>query len=118
MLIIGENLYIYSQNFGNGKTTWAIKIMQNYFNKIWLGNGFKERGLFIHIPTFLTKFKEVINKKDEEFEEMKKQLIEVDLVIWDDIATGKLTDYDYTNLLTYIDQRKLNRKNKYIYRKS
>lgn len=101
----GENLYIYSQNFGNGKTTWAIKIMQNYFNKIWLGNGFTKRGLFIHTPTFLTKFKEIINKKDESFEELKQQLLAVDLVIWDDIATGKLSDYDHTNLLTYIDQR-------------
>ena len=106
----GENLYLYSRNFGNGKTTWAIKIMQNYFNNIWLGNGFQVRGLFIHVPSFLTKFKEVINKKDEEFEEMKKQLLEVDLVIWDDIAAGKLTDYDHTNLLSYIDQRKLNGK--------
>lgn len=106
----GKSLYIYSQNFGNGKTTWSIKLMQNYFNKIWIGNGFKQRGLFIHVPTFLTKFKEVINKKDEEFEEMKKQLLEVDLVIWDDIATGKLTEFDHTNLLTYIDQRKLNGK--------
>ena len=107
----GENLYIFSQNLGNGKTTWAIKIMLSYFNKIWAGNGFVQRGLFIHTPSFLTKFKEVINKKDEEFEDMKKQLLEVDLVIWDDdIAAGKLSDYDHTNLLTYIDQRKLNGK--------
>jgi len=106
----GENLYIFSSTFGNGKTTWSIKIMQSYFNQIWAGNGFTQRGLFIHVPSFLTKFKEVINKKDEEFEDMKKQLLEVDLVIWDDIAAGKLTDYDHTNLLTYIDQRKLNGK--------
>lgn len=106
----GENLYIFSKNFGNGKTTWSIKLMQQYFNKIWLGNGFKIRGLFIHTPSFLTKFKEVINKKDEEFEILKKQLTEVDLVIWDDIAATKLSDYDHTNLLSYIDQRKLNGK--------
>ena len=106
----GENLYIYSTHFGNGKTTWAIKLMQNYFNLIWAGNGFTQRGLFIHVPSFLTKFKEVMNKKDEEFEDMKKQLLKVDLVIWDDIAAGKLSDYDHTNLLTYIDQRKLNGK--------
>lgn len=106
----GENLYIFSSNLGNGKTTWAIKIMQSYFNQIWLGNGFTQRGLFIHVPSFLTKFKEILNKKDENFEDMKKQLLEVDLVIWDDIAAGKLSDYDHTNLLTYVDQRKLNGK--------
>ena len=84
--------------------------MQKYFDEIWAGNGFNVRGLFIHVPSFLTKFKEVINKKDEDFEIMKQQLLDVDLVIWDDIAAGKLTDYDHTNLLTYIDQRKLNGK--------
>ena len=30
-----------------------------------------------------------------------------DLVIWDDIAATKLGDFDQANLLTYIDQRKL-----------
>lgn len=106
----GENLYIYSQNFGNGKTTWAIKIMQSYFDKIWLGNGFNVRGLFIHVPTFLTKCKDVISNKDEDFEKLKLRLSDVDLVIWDDIATGKLSEFDHNNLLTYIDQRKLNGK--------
>ena len=53
----GENLYIFSKNFENGKAIWAIKLMQNYFNQIWAGNGFTQRGLFIHVPSFLTKFK-------------------------------------------------------------
>lgn len=106
----GENLYIYSEHFGNGKTTWSIKLMQSYFDKIWIGNGFTTRGIFIHTPTFLTKCKEIINKKDEDFESLKQQLLTVDLVIWDDIAASKLTDFDHSNLLTYIDQRKLNGK--------
>ena len=46
----GENLYIFSERFGNGKTTWAIKFMKAYFNKIWAGNGFTQRGLFVHVP--------------------------------------------------------------------
>ena len=32
------------------------------------------------------------------------------MVIWDDIGANKLSDYDHTQLLTYIDQRKLNLK--------
>lgn len=51
----GESVYIYSNNFGNGKTTWAIKLMQKYFDNVWAGNGFRCRGIFIHVPTFLTK---------------------------------------------------------------
>ncbi len=101
----GESLYIYSENFGNGKTTWAIKLMQSWFSKIWIGNGFRCRGIFIHVPTFLTKIKEGISQRDEKFELLKGRLLDVDLVIWDDIAATKLSDFDYTNLLTYIDQR-------------
>lgn len=104
----GESVYIYSDNFGNGKTTWAIKLMQKYFDDIWAGNGFRCRGIFIHVPTFLTKIKEGISRKDEDFETLKSRLMSVDLVIWDDIAATKLGDFDHANLLTYIDQRKLN----------
>ena len=104
----GESVYIYSHNFGNGKTTWAIKLMQKYFDGVWAGNGFRCRGIFIHVPTFLTKIKEGISRKDEDFETLKSRLMTVDLVIWDDIAATKLGDFDHANLLTYIDQRKLN----------
>lgn len=104
----GESVYIYSHNFGNGKTTWAIKLMQKYFDNVWAGNGFRCRGIFIHVPTFLTKIKEGISRKDEDFETLKSRLMTVDLVIWDDIAATKLGDFDHANLLTYIDQRKLN----------
>lgn len=103
----GESLYIFSENFGNGKTTWAIKLMLKYFNEIWAGNGFKCRGVFIHVPTFLTKIKEGISRKDEDFESLKAHLLTADLVVWDDIASTGLKDFDHANLLTYIDQRKL-----------
>lgn len=106
----GTNLYIYSYNFGNGKTTWAIKLMLTYFNKIWAGNGLKRRGIFIHVPTFLTKCKAVIKTTDVEFENLRNDLDTVDIVIWDDIASNKLSDYDYTLLLSYIDGRVLNQK--------
>lgn len=105
----GCSLYLYSENTGNGKTSWAIKLMQKYFDSIWAGNGFRCRGVFIHVPTFLTKIKEGISRKDEDFELLRSRLLEADLVIWDDIASGKLGDFDHTNLITYIDQRKLNK---------
>ena len=106
----GENLYIYSKNFGNGKTSWGIKLMLQYFNKVWLCNGFVIRGLFIHTPTFLTMLKNNVGKRNEEFEMLKEQILTVDLVVWDDIASSKLSDFDHTNLLTYIDQRILSGK--------
>lgn len=110
----GKNLYIYSENCGNGKTTWSIKLMLQYFNEIWPGNGFVKRGVFINVPTFLTKCKAVISQPDQNFEELRKDLIDVDLVVWDDIASTKLSDYDYNLLLTYIDQRVLSEKSNFF----
>lgn len=87
----GHNLYLHSQTCGNGKTTWAIKLLLQYFNEVWACNNFKERGLFINVPTFLTKIKTVIGSPDEKFEDFRKLIDEVDIVVWDDIAstTGK-----------------------------
>lgn len=103
----GMNLYIASDTTGNGKTSWAIKLMLKYFDNIWAGNGFKTRGIFIHVPTFLLKCKD-FNNRDEKFEELKSAICDVDLVIWDDIASTDVSAYDYSQLLMYIDNRILN----------
>ena len=106
----GENLYITSQYTGNGKTSWAIKMLLKYFDSVWSGNGFRIRGIFIHVPTFLNKLKSDIKNPDLEFESLVSCLVDVDLVIWDDIASTGLSQYDHSQLLTYIDQRVLSGK--------
>ena len=103
----GQNLYIASDRTGNGKTSWAIKLMLKYFDEVWAGNGLKPRALFIHVPTFLLKCKDFGNK-DEDFDAMKNMLSTIDLVVWDDIASTDVSAYDYSQLLMYIDSRLLN----------
>ena len=105
----GSNLYITSANTGNGKTSWAIKLLLKYFDEIWAGNGFNVRGVFVHVPTFLVKSKD-FKTVDPEFEELRKRLFDADLVIWDDIASTSMTGYDYSQLLMYIDNRLLSEK--------
>lgn len=105
----GKNLYITSSNPGNGKTSWAIKLMLRYYDQIWLGNGFRARAIFIHVPSFLMQCKD-FNNPSREFERLKEQLAEVDLVVWDDIASTNLTPYDYANLLTTVESRVMNGK--------
>ena len=105
----GNNLYIYSERTGNGKTSWSIKLMLKYFDSIWAGNGFRCRGLFVHVPTFLTQLKN-FNKQDDEFDRVKQMLPSVDLVVWDDIASTNLSNYDHSQMITFIDQRTLNQK--------
>ena len=105
----GNNMYIASETTGNGKTSWAIKLMLKYFNEIWSGNGFKPRALFIYVPSFLTQLKN-FDKKDQALEEIKILLPKVDLVVWDDIASVGISNYDLSQLLTYLDVRVLDEK--------
>lgn len=103
----GKNLYITSKITGNGKSSWAMKLLMRYFDEMSEEDGKEIRGLFIHVPTFLIKLKD-FNTTDEQFEDMKKLLPTVDLVIWDDIAGTNMSNYDYSQLLVYIDNRALN----------
>lgn len=102
----GRNLYIASEQSGNGKTSWAIKMMHKYFEEVWYGNCLKERALFVHVPTFLMKCKQ-FKDTDREFEHLKKLLWDIDLVVWDDIASTDMSSFDYSQLLPYLDSRSL-----------
>ena len=103
------NLYIFSTHTGNGKTSWAIKLMLKYFDEVWAGNGLQTRGLFINVPNLLARLKD-FNTVDTDLQDIKKLIPEVDLIIWDDISSTKVSDYDSSLLLNFIDQRILNGK--------
>jgi len=103
----GSNLYITSEHTGNGKTSWAIKLMLKYFNDIWAGNGFQVRAMFIHIPTLLLKLKNFENPLSEEY---KNNILNCDLIVWDEIAYSNISDYDYSNLLMFLENRILSGK--------
>lgn len=103
----GGSLYIYSEAFGNGKTSWAIKLMLAYFNEVWAGNGFRRRGVFVSVPEFTDRNREIINNRDEEFVKLREDILECDLVVWDDLTSIKLTDFNHAVLFNYIDARVL-----------
>ena len=105
----GRNLYITSAKTGNGKTSWAIKLLMKYFDKVWAGNGFNVRGYFIHIPSLLLNLKD-FNNPNTDINKIKKNLLTADLVVWDDIASTVVSNYDYSQLLMFIDTRCLNDK--------
>lgn len=97
----GESLYIFSEFTGNGKTSWAIKLLLKYFDSIWAGNGFRVRGYFQHVPMLFNMLKDF----DKNHDALKRTLENADLIIWDDIASTKLSDFDRQQLLLFIDQR-------------
>ena len=100
----GRSLYITSDHVGNGKTSWALKLLLKYFDEVWAGNGCRVRGVFVRVPTFLAKCKE-FKTVDPQFEELKNNLMTVDLVVWDDIASTDVSSYDIGQLTRFIDTR-------------
>lgn len=98
----GENLFICSKYTGNGKTSWALKLLLKYFDEIWAGNGFRVRGVFVNVPTLLLQLKNFNHPLSEEY---KRNLMEADLVVWDEIASTSISTYDYGNLLMFLDYR-------------
>lgn len=105
----GKILYLYSNHCGNGKTTWTIKMMLQYFDEVWEGNCLEPRGVFVNIPSFLNKIKITISNPDSEFDMLRANIEKVDLVVFDDISAG-LSAYDYSNLYSYIDSRSFQNK--------
>lgn len=103
----GGNLFICSSYTGNGKTSWAIKLLLKYFDQVWAGNGFRIRGLFVNVPTLLLQLKNFNNPVSEEF---KLNLMNADVVVWDEIASTSISNYDHSNLLMFLDYRILNNK--------
>ena len=102
-----RNLYIISHNLQTGKTTWSLKIMYKFFDEIWAGNGFVQRGYFIHVPEFVNKTKSFQYKDSDEFKKLDKAIKEVDLVVWDDISSLELNSNEQSFINMYIDKRML-----------
>lgn len=101
----GNNLYIYSDICGNGKTSWAIRLMYRYFDKIWHKSSFDCKAVFVNVQKFLYNCKRSISQNVEGFEELCKKISQADLVIWDDVNCAKVTDYEHQILFQYIDER-------------
>lgn len=106
----GHNLYLYSDNVGNGKSSWLAKLLKTYFYNVWAGNGYKVRGYFLNIPTFLIKLKENIRLQEEDMDELKEIILNVDLLCMDDIAASTLSEFEHNYLLYIIEYRLSNKK--------
>lgn len=99
----GNSLYICGEA-GNGKTSWAIKLLQSYLHHMAHGNYEKLQGIFVSVSDLLLRLKDFNNPIPKEY---KDNLEKVPLVVWDDIGISGISQYDYTQLYTLINNRSL-----------
>ena len=101
----GKDLYIYSADAGTGKTTWASKLLVEYFKCMDYRSN---PGAYVNVTDLCSRYKNrfLSEEKDPELLEFIKLLKEADLVIWDDMgAMDKYTPSDKTLLFGILDSR-------------
>ncbi len=104
----GEGLYIWGENTGNGKTSWACKIMGYYFRKIAFSSGLENEGLYIYLPTFLDDLRNSYNSSTPEFEEELEMVKICRLLIVDDIGAERVTEWVRERIVSIINTRSAN----------
>ena len=102
---VGEGLYIWGKSTGNGKTSWACKIMSHYFRKIAFDTGLENEGLYIFLPTFLEDLRNNYEDKDPDFEQVLTMVKSCKLLIIDDIGAERVTDWVRERVVSIINTR-------------
>ena len=101
----GKNLYLHSGTCGCGKTSWSLRLIEAYFNKIWVRSDGSCRALFISVPRFLLAIKDNISNKNDYVEYIKENVLEADVVVWDDLGNKMGSEFELSHLLSIIDNR-------------
>lgn len=104
----GFNLYIKSSQRQNGKTSWGIKILQNYIHHLIGKPGSKDRALYLDLNEYLRELKLSFDSKDKEFKETEKVMRECDLLVLDGIDEVRLSEYERNYLKMIIKSRLAN----------
>lgn len=101
----GNNLFIHSSISGNGKTSWSLRLIQAYLNKIWYKSDLTCRALFISVPRLLLSLKANIEEKNDYVSHIMENILSADIVVWDDIATKSTTQFETEHLFNMINSR-------------
>lgn len=108
----GENLFLFSNGTGNGKTSWACNIGKEYIVKYAYNYADPIPVMYVSVTEFITMIKDgfsdpVIRAQALELGEKIKR---ANLVIWDDLATKMFSEYDMNLIYVYINHRVENMK--------
>lgn len=102
------NLNLYSSNVGNGKTTWAVKIMRNYIDTY--ACNYDIDCLFINVPEFMNLRKRSFGNYDltQYYNELEQRVMNARLVIFDEIASKQSSEFDEDLLYRLVNYRSTN----------
>lgn len=105
------NLNLYSNTVGNGKTSWAIKIVRAYIDTYACNYGNVDC-LYINVPDFMALRKRGFDNPlaRAQFYELQQRAMDAKVVIFDEIASKQSSDFDADMLYVIINHRVANSK--------
>lgn len=101
----GKCVYIHSKTTGNGKTSWALRFIESYFNSIWWKSDLKCRALYISVPRYILALKENISSPSSYIEYINNNVFQADLVVLDEVGIKTATVFEMEHLLDIVNQR-------------
>lgn len=99
----GSNLYLYSDMPGNGKTTWASRLLMAYFSVLSVSHVTSPRGRFVSVTEFLQMGTQYWQA--EAFSSLYKQVCNASLVVFDDIGVFEPTAQESKLLYIVVNSR-------------
>lgn len=104
-----KNLLICSNKTGNGKTSWALKILQYFAFKsaqqLYYQNEDECWCYFVPVADYVSMSKEYDNRRRQKFFAMQDMIEKSRVVVFDDIAVGEYSRAEYMALYNAIDKR-------------
>ena len=102
----GLSIVITSTTVGNGKTSWAVRLLQRYLAETALDGRMVEKGMFVVSAQLLTEFGDYnYFQTMQEFLERFEKLKTCDLLVIDEIGGGSLTKASYPYLYDLVNYR-------------
>ena len=101
----GDFLLIYSPTTGNGKTSWATKILNYYIRKTVVKSKVDYDVVYANVSSFLEDIKNSFDNKDVAFEVFKESVRSCNLLVLDDLGAERPTEWVRERLYELINYR-------------
>lgn len=101
----GSVFVIASSNVGNGKTSWAIRLLQRYLAETALDGTISDKGMFINYTSLVTNMSDFKYRDTSEYREYLTRLKTCELLVVDELGGAGINKISYPLIYEIIDTR-------------
>lgn len=101
----GNNLVLMSSRVGNGKTSWAVKLMQRYMAEIAAGNGTRISAYFTSAPQLFSDCSDYHFRSTPQYEVEMYKMKHADILVMDELGAGSMNKVNYQPIYDLIEYR-------------